>query len=448
MDVNAAVAAAAALAGLCTGVIAALAFRWSERELKRPTRTSLHTEAVLPPGVDTVLSVLSSSAVVLDEEDNVVKASSAAYALGLVRGGRLAVEPMLKLARETRRDGEIRQTELDLPRRTGRGGPLAVSARVAPLGSRLVLLLVEDLTRARRIEAVRRDFVANVSHELKTPVGALQKEATRLTTLVQELIDLSRVQNDDPLEDAEPVLVRDLVAEAVDRCRQTAGAKHITIVPGGMGEDLSVWGNRGQLAAALGNLVENAVNYSPEHTRVGIAARRNPAGGGDLVELAVTDQGIGISEKDRERVFERFYRVDPARSRMTGGTGIGLAIVKHVAASHGGEVTVWSTEGEGSTFTLRLPEAGTARTFGSPGDTSRTTPRTARGATRAATRRTQRGGNGGGTGQGEAPRTRTTTPDHPAPRASRARGAAPSASTGTSDETASFEPLPAPEVLP
>ncbi|NED87747.1 two-component sensor histidine kinase, partial [Streptomyces sp. SID11233] len=114
MDVNAAVAAAAALAGLCTGVIAALAFRWSERELKRPTRTSLHTEAVLPPGVDTVLSVLSSSAVVLDEEDNVVKASSAAYALGLVRGGRLAVEPMLKLARETRRDGEIRQTELDL----------------------------------------------------------------------------------------------------------------------------------------------------------------------------------------------------------------------------------------------------------------------------------------------------------------------------------------------
>ncbi|MEU6443044.1 ATP-binding protein [Streptomyces sp. NPDC047046] len=492
MDVNAAVAAAAALAGLCTGVIAALAFRWSERELKRPTRTSLHTEAVLPPGVDTVLSVLSSSAVVLDEEDNVVKASSAAYALGLVRGGRLAVEPMLKLARETRRDGEIRQTELDLPRRTGRGGPLAVSARVAPLGSRLVLLLVEDLTRARRIEAVRRDFVANVSHELKTPVGALsllseavmdasddpeaverfagrmQKEATRLTTLVQELIDLSRVQNDDPLEDAEPVLVRDLVAEAIDRCRQTAGGKHITIVPGGMGEDLSVWGNRGQLAAALGNLVENAVNYSPEHTRVGIAARRTPAGGGDLVEIAVTDQGIGISEKDRERVFERFYRVDPARSRMTGGTGIGLAIVKHVAASHGGEVTVWSTEGEGSTFTLRLPEAGTARTFGTPGDTSRTTPRTAHGATRAATRRTQRGaangvgnrtandvGDGGGTGRGEAPRTgaasrtRTTAPDDPAPRASRtrARTAAPS-STGTSDETASFEPLPAPEVLP
>lgn len=405
MDVNAAVAAAAAIAGLCTGVIAVLAFRWSEREQKRPTRTSLHTDAVLPPGVDTVLSVLRSSAVVLDESDSVVKASSAAYALGLVRGGKLAVEPMLHMARDTRRDGEIRQVELDLPRRgTGRGEALAVSARVAPLGSRLVLLLVEDLTEARRIEAVRRDFVANVSHELKTPVGALsllseavmdasddpeavtrfagrmQIEATRLTNLVQELIDLSRVQNDDPLEDSEPVRVEELVAEAIDRSRHTASTKQITMAtnvwtPEGLGDDgargtgaadLRIWGNRGQLAAALGNLVENAVNYSPARTRVGISARRiagpgtaglSPGSGPGLIEIAVTDQGIGISEKDRERIFERFYRVDPARSRATGGTGLGLAIVKHVAASHGGEVTVWSSEGQGSTFTLRLPEA-------------------------------------------------------------------------------------------
>ncbi|KKD07361.1 sensor histidine kinase [Streptomyces sp. WM6386] len=402
MDVNAAVAAVAAIAGALTGVIAMLAFRFSEREQKRPTRTSLHTDPVLPPGVDTVLSVLRSSAVVLDEADGVVKASSAAYALGLVRGGKLAVEPMLQMARDTRRDGEIRQVELDLPRRgTGRGEALAVSARVAPLGSRLVLLLVEDLTEARRIEAVRRDFVANVSHELKTPVGALsllseavmdasddpeavtrfagrmQIEATRLTNLVQELIDLSRVQNDDPLEDAEPVRIDELVAEAIDRCRHQAGAKQITMaasvgVPGGLDQggggrraggtaDLRIWGNRGQLAAALGNLVENAVNYSPARTRVGIAARRVTAPGGDLIEIAVTDQGIGISDKDKERIFERFYRVDPARSRATGGTGLGLAIVKHVAASHAGEVTVWSSEGQGSTFTLRLPEAGAAR---------------------------------------------------------------------------------------
>jgi two-component system sensor histidine kinase SenX3 len=392
MDVNAAVAAASAIAGLLTGVIAVLAFRWSEREQARPTRTALHSDAVLPPGVDTVLSVLRSSAVVLDEGDIVVKASSAAYALGLVRGGRLAVDQMLQMARETRRDGEIRQVELDLPRR---GAGLAVSARVAPLGSRLVLLLVEDLTEARRIEAVRRDFVANVSHELKTPVGALsllseavmdafddpeavvrfagrmQIEATRLTSLVQEIIDLSRVQDDDLLDDAEPVAVDDLVAEAVDRCRHQANTKQITMATGAR-PDLYIWGNRGQLAAALGNLVENAVNYSPARTRVGIAGRRitggvttsragGHGGGGDLIEISVTDQGIGISEKDRDRVFERFYRVDPARSRATGGTGLGLSIVKHVAATHGGEVTVWSAEGQGSTFTLRLPEAGIAR---------------------------------------------------------------------------------------
>ncbi|MGH3310613.1 MAG: sensor histidine kinase, partial [Streptomyces sp.] len=396
MTVNAAVAALAAIAGLCTGVIAMLAFRWSEREQSRPSRSSLHIEAVLPPGVDTVLSVLRSSAVVMDEADEVVKASSAAYALGLVRGGKLAVDPMLQMARDTRRDGEIRQVELDLPRRgTGRGDDLAVSARVAPLGSRLVLLLVEDMTEARRIEAVRRDFVANVSHELKTPVGALsllseavldaaddpeaverfagrmQYEATRLTSLVQELIDLSRVQNDDPLEDSEPVGVDELVAEAIDRCRQSASSKHITLGtgvtpttqdgPGGGAAPLHVWGNRSQLAAALGNLVENAVNYSPARTRVGIAGRRVVVPGGDLIEISVTDQGIGISDRDKDRVFERFYRVDPARSRATGGTGLGLAIVKHVAASHGGEVTVWSAEGQGSTFTLRLPEAGPAR---------------------------------------------------------------------------------------
>ncbi|ARQ70046.1 sensor histidine kinase [Streptomyces marincola] len=388
MDVNAAVAAVAAIAGLCTGVVAMLAFRLSERERTGPSGgAQQHAEAVLPPGVDTVLSVLRSSAVVLDESDGVVKASSAAYALGLVRGGRLAVDPMLKMARDTRRDGEIRETEIDLPRRgrgLGRADVLAVSARAAPLGSRLVLLLVEDLTEARRIEAVRRDFVANVSHELKTPAGALsllseavldaaddpvavtrfagrmQNEATRLTNLIQELIDLSRVQDNDMLAGAELVPVGDLVTEALERCRQQADSKHITIASGGI-DELAVWGNRAQLAAALGNLVENAVNYSPPHTRVAIAGARVPSSSGELVEIAVTDQGVGIPETDRERVFERFYRVDPARSRATGGTGLGLAIVKHVAASHGGEVQVWSAEGQGSTFTLRLPEPGSAR---------------------------------------------------------------------------------------
>ena len=168
--------------------------------------------------------------------------------------------------------------------------------------------------------------------------------------------------------------------EALDRCRHPANAKQITMATGTT-PDLYVWGHRGQLTAALGNLVENAVNYSPPRTRVGIAGRRVAAPGGDLIEISVTDQGIGISQADRERIFERFYRVDPARSRATGGTGLGLSIVKHVAASHGGEVTVWSVEGQGSTFTLRLPEAGSAKApggrgpYGSGGDVPPTTCR-------------------------------------------------------------------------
>ena len=398
MDVNVATAAACAIAGLGVGLTAAIAFRWSEREQARgaaPRRGStgragiggipVH-ETPLPPGVDTVLSVLRSCAIVLGEGDEVVKASSAAYAMGLVRGGTMAVEQMLSLARATRRDGEIRQIELEVPRPGGARSaePLAVSVRVAPLGSRLVLVLVEDLTERRRIEAIRRDFVANVSHELKTPVGALsllseavadasddpeavqrfagrmQIEATRLASLVQEIIDLSRVQDDQLLVDPEPVPVDELIAEAIDRCRQPAAAKQILIAAGGT-SGLYLHGNRGQLAAALGNLVENAVNYSPPRTRVAIATRRISSAAvlgeadGELIEISVTDQGIGISEKDRERIFERFYRVDPARSRITGGTGLGLSIVKHVAASHRGTVAVWSVEGQGSTFTLRLP---------------------------------------------------------------------------------------------
>ncbi|CAM5281770.1 hypothetical protein SMICM304S_02254 [Streptomyces microflavus] len=169
---------AAWLWGACAviGTVAALGYWLLMRNLPReetPGEENVPEPAPVPAQARPDQAEPDPAAAV-DESDSVVKASSAAYALGLVRGGRLAVEPMLNMARDTRRDGEIRQGELDLPRRgTGRGDTLAVSARVAPLGSRLVLLLVEDLTEARRIEAVRRDFVANVSHELKTPTGAL-----------------------------------------------------------------------------------------------------------------------------------------------------------------------------------------------------------------------------------------------------------------------------------
>jgi two-component system, OmpR family, sensor histidine kinase SenX3 len=359
-----------ALLGAILGAGVVAAWRLSERQMRA---LPPQPEPVVPAGVATVLSVLRSSAVVLDETDTVVKASAPAYILGLVSGDRLTVEELADLVRQVRRDGQIRETELTMTRGQSRT-PLHVTARVAPLSSRLVLALVEDRTRERRVEAIRRDFVANVSHELKTPVGALnllaeavqeaaedpaavtrfagrmQAESARLTTLVQQIIELSRLQGSDPLDEPEPVDVDKLVAAAIDASSIDAQTRKIEVLQDGE-RGLQVLGNADAAALALGNLVSNAVAYSPDHRRVVVSARADDSD----VHLTVTDQGIGIPANEIDRIFERFYRVDPARHRSTGGTGLGLSIVKHVAAAHGGRVDVWSVEGEGSTFTLTLP---------------------------------------------------------------------------------------------
>ncbi|HEV2451430.1 MAG TPA: ATP-binding protein [Streptosporangiaceae bacterium] len=352
-------------------------------------RTTKSPPTRLPAGIASVLAVLSSSAVVLDSEDRVLRASSAARAFGLVKGDTLVVGELLALARQVRRDGEIREGEIEVSGHRHDGRTTSFAVRVAPLGAPLgptgtgglVLVLAEDQTESRRVEEVRRDFVANVSHELKTPVGALallaeivedaaddaeavrrfagrmRYEAARLTNLVRDLITLSRIQAAEPVPYPHPVDVDAVVAEALDRCRMKAGARGIELVAD-IDHGLVVLGDEDLLVTALRNLLENAVDYSPEHTRVLLTTRR---AGEDTVEISVADQGIGIPERDRERIFERFYRVDPARSRATGGTGLGLAIVKHVTAAHRGKVSVWSKVGEGSTFTLRLPLRRTRR---------------------------------------------------------------------------------------
>ncbi|GAA0985368.1 ATP-binding protein [Acrocarpospora macrocephala] len=371
---NELLASFAAMGGFLVGTLVMMAIRRQSEPVREPEPV----DDSLAPGVASVLAVLPSSAVVLDREDRVLRASSAARAYGLVRADALMAAELLALARKVRRDGEIREGEIEVPGRKFGQESTTFAVRVAPLGSTgQVLVLAEDQTERLRVEAVRRDFVANVSHELKTPVGALsllaetiqdaaddpeavtrfagrmQHEAARLTYLVQDLITLSRIQGAEAIPTPGPVPVDEAVHEAIDRCNTKAASKDITLVAGGT-EGLNVWGDDELLVTALRNLIDNAVAYSPEHTRVVVSAR--PAG--EAVEVSVSDQGIGIPEGAQERIFERFFRVDAARSRATGGTGLGLAIVKHVAVAHGGEVTVWSKEGSGSTFTLRLPAFG------------------------------------------------------------------------------------------
>ena len=352
-----------------------MAIRTRSSASARPRGSRLRTAqqpARLPPGIASVLSVLSSSAVVVDSNDRVLRASAAARAFGLVKGDRLMVSELAALARQVRRDGEIREGEFEVPVPRFGGRTTSFAVRVAPLGAAvggggLVLVLAEDQTESRRVDEVKRDFVANTSHELKTPVGALallaetiedaaddaeavrrfagkmRQEAQRLTNLVQDLITLSRIQAVEPVPDPRPVDLDLVVAEALDRCRMKANARGITLASTGT-RGLSVLGDEDLLITALRNLLENAVAYSPERTRVVITLKRSSDG---TAELSVADQGIGIPERDLERIFERFYRVDPARSRATGGTGLGLAIVKHVMAAHNGRVTVRSVEGAG-----------------------------------------------------------------------------------------------------
>lgn len=362
---------AAGAVGVVVGVVAMLAFWFSERDQHRMVPPP-------PPELDDaateVLAVLRSATVVLRRDGSVVRASAGAHAFGLVAGDRIAVGPAHELVEQVIADGETRDAELELPRGRFGQGTRVVQLRVAPLGTSLVLMLADDHTEARRVEEVRRDFVVNTSHELKTPIGAMsllaetveqaaddpetvrrfalriQTEAARLSALVQEILELSRLQAGDSMLDARVVPVRVLVSDAVDRARTGAAAKEIEIQ---IGPDCGarVWGDPDLLVTALRNLIDNAIAYSEPGTQVGVGTTVRDG----AVEIAVVDQGIGIAQQDLPRLFERFYRVDPARSRDTGGTGLGLSIVKHVVADHGGEVTVWSEQGKGSTFTIRLP---------------------------------------------------------------------------------------------
>ena len=359
--------------GVVLGVGVVLVLLASARRGQRAVEV---VSTAVPDGVDQVIEALESAGVVLDPSNNVVKASPGALAFGLVWNGALVHPELVALVDRVRRTGDSIAEELEVARGPFGEANIYLFVRVARLGARYILLLAEDRTESYRLDEVRRDFVANISHELKTPIGAvgllaealqaasdepdqvrrfakrLTKEADRLARITQEIIELSRLQAADALTKPEVVEIDHVVSLAIDQNRVAAESNRVTIVSGG-DAGAEVYGDEPLLAVALHNLIANAIQYSPKGSRVGVGV--NNADG--VVEIAVTDQGIGIEDDDRDRVFERFYRVDPARSRHTGGSGLGLSIVKHVVQNHGGDVRVWSQPGNGSTFTIRLPEA-------------------------------------------------------------------------------------------
>jgi two-component system sensor histidine kinase SenX3 len=379
----------AGVAGLALGLLIAMSVAVAERRRRaRSAAVAAGPGNSRDPRTDgeaglsrRLLDLMDPAVVLLGADGAVLVANPPARALGILRGDRLLVPALVDIARAVQNSGS-RRADVALPGSLVGSGPRTVGVHGVRLDSGPALdpgpvaLVLQDVTEARRTEAVRRDFVANVGHELKTPVGALallaeavqgaaddpetvqrfaarmRHEADRLTRLVREVIDLSRLQGGEPLPDLVPVSIGAVVAEAVDRTRAAAAAKGIELAVVTR-SGLVVRGVESQLATALTNLLANAVAYSSGGTTIAVGAR--PRSG--FAEIAVTDAGIGIPRPDRARIFERFYRVDQSRASATGGTGLGLAIVKHVASNHGGSVSVWSEEGLGSTFTLRIPLA-------------------------------------------------------------------------------------------
>lgn len=337
-------------------------------------RARAETSLEIPEGVREVLHGMDDAAVVVDASSTVLAASAAAIPFHLAEG-RLVPDEQLRSIARTARSGSAPETAtMRLRRGKPPAEPRLVVVRATRISPRLTLLVLRDITERERVEQMRRDFVANTSHELKTPVGAvsllaeaiesaaddapqvrifaarLSAEAARLALLTSRIMNLSRLQASDELTEERDVSIDEVVAASLDAHAIQADSAGVEVVRGGK-RGLYVRGDAQVLSEAVGNLIANAIAYSPQGSSVGVGVKLVDG----VVEIAVTDRGIGIAEGEQDRVFERFYRADPARARRTGGSGLGLSIVKHAVQRHGGEVRLWSRPGRGSTFTIRLP---------------------------------------------------------------------------------------------
>ena len=342
---------------------------------KRTSRVIEAEPDSFPDLVAEVLELMGSVGIVLDGSNRVVGTNSWAESFGLVARGLLVHAEIADLAKRARSGSNIESFEGVL--RVGLAQEkVSVAAKAKLVAGDYVVLVLEDRTSDIRMDKTRRDFIENISHELKTPIGAiallseaiqeagddreavakfassLNKESSRLTFLVQDIIKLSRLQSEEVLASAEIVDLHDVMAEAIDRNEQLAASRKIRL-NSEQAPKLEVFGNKEMLITAVKNLIENAISYSEPGTSVGIGCSAKES----IAEITVTDSGAGISPENQQRIFERFYRADPSRSRETGGTGLGLSIVKHVAKIHRGEIKLFSQVGVGSTFTLRVPLA-------------------------------------------------------------------------------------------
>lgn len=360
----------ALVVGLLVGGGAAALVFYAARSRER---TRLVTSTELPEGTASVLQAMDDAAVVVDPSMLVLAASATAEVFSLRVNESLDAERLRVLVRGARQTGLPATENMTLNRGVE---PRVVAARASVITPRLTLIVIRDITERERVEQMRRDFVSNTSHELKTPVGAvtllaeaiesaaddpeqvrhfvrrLSAEATRLGQLTSRIMNLSRLQSADEISEMRDVSVDEVVRAAIESLAVSAESAEISVARGG-DRGLFVRGDRQILTEAVSNLLANAIAYSPPGAQVGVGVREADG----AVEIAVADHGIGIPEEDQQRIFERFYRADQARSRRTGGTGLGLAIVKHAVQRHGGSVDLWSRPGRGSTFTIRLPLA-------------------------------------------------------------------------------------------
>lgn len=371
---------AALLAALVASLIAYQAGRARERD-RSPSVAALFDGVADPDAVDgerRMLAMLGESVIITDVHGNVIVSNTAAAEHGLVFDGRLTDDGVRGLIASAVEGHEPVHADIELD-----GGPQArhIAVTAQPISACRVAVVCADTGYRRNVDRMRRDFVTNVSHELKTPVGAIMllsetiadagddvemirhfagrigMEAQRLDGLVRRLIELGRMSN--PGErPKQTVDARDLVHGAIADTEVTAAARHtdVRMRDGAVDRPLAVCVDATAVHIALKNLVENAINYSPERSDVTVDVTQADG----HVRIRVIDHGVGIPQPLQGRIFERFYRVDPARSRLTGGTGLGLSIANHHIRANGGTIEVWSKPGEGSTFTVALPLAGTA----------------------------------------------------------------------------------------